>query len=278
MSRLFEAAVIAASYAKFRPQPPATVIAHVIKYVKEGLLTEHPIDLSLAVDIGCGSGQCTNFLAPHFTTVHGFDTSANQIKHAKENNSFANVLYDVADGHSLPVMDNSVDLVTCCQSFHWLDTNIFYPELNRILKRNGVVALITYEMPFVVLNATHKTGEQDMTRQLIRSFYGHSKIKSYWAAKERCLVDTAYKTVVLPFPNQMRIDDTLISEGVSASSIVGYINSWSAFQSLKDKNAKEADEFIDEFKKVSTDMCGGDLDADCFSLEYPFHLVMARKK
>ncbi len=175
--------------------------------------------------------------------------------------------------------DNSVDLVTCSQSFHWLDTKVFYPELNRVLKKNGVIALITYEMPFLSLNSTHNVNRKDKSdiiRQLIRSFYGHSKIKSYWAAKERSLVDTAFKTVVLPFPNQIRIDDTLINEGVSASSIVGYIYSWSAFHTLKDKNATEADEFIDEFKKIAKEICG-DLEADCFSLEFPFHLLMARK-
>lgn len=57
MSRLFEAAVLAASYAKFRPQPPASVISRVINYVKESLLAEQPNDLNLAVDVGCGSGQ-----------------------------------------------------------------------------------------------------------------------------------------------------------------------------------------------------------------------------
>lgn len=57
MSRLFDAAVLAASYAKFRPQPPPTVISRVINYVKESLLAKEPIDLSLAVDVGCGSGQ-----------------------------------------------------------------------------------------------------------------------------------------------------------------------------------------------------------------------------
>lgn len=222
------------------------------------------------------SSQCTKLLAGHFTRIQGFDTSANQIKHAKENNSFSNISYGIADGHTLPVEDDSVDLVTCSQSFHWLDTNIFYPELNRILKKNGVAALITYEMPFVKLNTPKPTNNSNITRQLIRNFYGHSRIKSYWAAKERYLVDTAFKSVVLPFPNQIRFDDTLVSEGVSASAIVGYIYSWSAFHSLKDKNPKEADEFIDEFNKIAKEICG-DLDADCFSLEFPFHLVMARK-
>lgn len=218
-------------------------------------------------------------MATHFATVRGFDTSANQIKHANENNSFANVSYDIADGHTLPVDDNSVDLVTCSQSFHWLDTKLFYPELSRILRKDGVVALITYEMPFLALNTSQSRNAKDesnMTRQLIRNFYGHSKIKSYWALKERHLVDTAFKSVVLPFPNQIRFDDTLINDGVSASAIVGYIDSWSAFHTLKDQNAMHADEFIDEFNKIAKDICG-DLDANCFSLEYPFHLIMARK-
>lgn len=57
MSRLFDGAVLAASYAKFRPIPPPNVISRVIDYVKESLLADHPIDLSLAVDVGCGSGQ-----------------------------------------------------------------------------------------------------------------------------------------------------------------------------------------------------------------------------
>lgn len=54
MSRLFDAAVLTASYAKFRPQPPPSVISRIIQYVKESLLADH---LSLAVDVGCGSGQ-----------------------------------------------------------------------------------------------------------------------------------------------------------------------------------------------------------------------------
>lgn len=217
-------------------------------------------------------------MAAHFETVRGYDTSANQIKHAKENNSFSNIIYDIADGHTIPVNGNSVDLVTCSQSFHWLDTKTFYLELKRILKKNGVVALITYEMPFLTLSPTKSLNgmnNNDVVRQLIRNFYGHSKIKSYWASKERYLVDTAYKSVVLPYPNQIRVDDTLINEGVSAADIIGYIYSWSAFQALKDKDPRVANEFIDEFNAIAKDICG-DLKVNCFNLEFRFHLIMAR--
>lgn len=62
MSRLFEAANLAASYAKFRPQPPPSTISRIINYVKEGLSAEPPINLKLAVDVGCGSGQVQEIL------------------------------------------------------------------------------------------------------------------------------------------------------------------------------------------------------------------------
>lgn len=221
--------------------------------------------------------QCTKLLAKHFTTVLGFDTSANQIKHANESNAFDNVSYDIADGHTIPVSDGSVDLVTCSQSFHWLDTSKFYPELNRILRRNGVIALISYEMPYVILSGeAQKSNESDVARQLIRTFYAHPKIKPYWSAKERHLVDTGLKTVTLEIPNQIRISDNLLNDGVSATSIVGYIHSWSAYQLLREQNPNEADAFIDEFNKTAEQICG-DLDANCFSVEFPFHLLMARK-
>lgn len=170
-------------------------------------------------------------------------------------------------------------MVTLAQSFHWLDTAIFYPELNRILKRNGVVAVISYEMPFLALNERKSVARKDHSdaiRQLIRRFYGHSKLKPHWAAKERYVVDTALRTVVLPFSNQIRIEDSLVNDGVSASSIVGYIHSWSAFQLLKEKSSREADAFIDEFNCSAKEICGH-LDADCFSLEFPFNLLMAKK-
>ena len=37
---------------------------------------------SLAVDVGCGSGQATSLLAPHFSAVRAFDVSAAQVAQA----------------------------------------------------------------------------------------------------------------------------------------------------------------------------------------------------
>lgn len=47
----------------------------------------------LVVDVGCGSGQGTRFLAEHFKKVVGTDISEAQIQEAREAPSLPNVSY-----------------------------------------------------------------------------------------------------------------------------------------------------------------------------------------
>ena len=46
---------------------------------------------ALAVDVGCGSGQSTTILAPHFDKVVGLDISAAQIDEANKKEKPGNV-------------------------------------------------------------------------------------------------------------------------------------------------------------------------------------------
>ncbi len=49
--------------------------------------------LDLAVDVGCGSGQGTELLAPHFLTVVGIDVSPAQLEIASAKEHASNVCY-----------------------------------------------------------------------------------------------------------------------------------------------------------------------------------------
>ena len=55
--RYFENEQQTKAYAKFRPNPPDSLIGHVISKTKKN---------KFALDIGCGSGQMTKQLAPFF--------------------------------------------------------------------------------------------------------------------------------------------------------------------------------------------------------------------
>lgn len=178
----------------------------------------------------------------------------------------------MAGGEKLPLDENSTDLVTCAQSFHWLDESAFYKELDRVLKPNGVIALLTYEMPFVHL----PDNKSESVRQLMRNFYHHRYLKTMWSRKERDLVDSAYETVQLPYPDQVRINDSVINDQVSGADMAGYITSWSGFNSLREKEADKSKELLAEFEKAVLQLTG-DFNTNCFSIEFPFHLLMARK-
>ena len=55
-------------------------------------------------------------------------------------------LHRVGFAEALPNKDLSVDLVTACQSVHWLDFDKFYSEVDRVLKPRGVLAIYGYHL------------------------------------------------------------------------------------------------------------------------------------
>ena len=50
-------------------------------------------ELDLAVDVGCGPGESTEILQPHFKRILGLDYSQSMIENAKKHNPFSNVEY-----------------------------------------------------------------------------------------------------------------------------------------------------------------------------------------
>ena len=49
-----------------------------------------------------------------------------------------------AKAEELPLEDESVSLVTCATSIHWLDQEKFYRECDRVLIPGGVIAVYCY--------------------------------------------------------------------------------------------------------------------------------------
>ncbi|XP_069497380.1 uncharacterized protein [Ambystoma mexicanum] len=98
----------------------------------------------LAVDVGCGTGQSTRVLAPHFQKVVGVDISEAQIGEAKEISGPPNISYFVCFAENLPFNDASVDLILASAAVHWFNIEKFMKEVNRVLKPTGCVALMSY--------------------------------------------------------------------------------------------------------------------------------------
>lgn len=102
------------------------------------------------VELGAGTGRLTRLLAPHVGSIRAFDASPAMLDVAREvlvQGGFANWHLEVADHRSLPVADESADLVlggwTICYAALWskgrweADLDAVLAEMGRVLRPGG---------------------------------------------------------------------------------------------------------------------------------------------
>jgi SAM-dependent methyltransferase len=193
-------------YREARPNYPPALFAW--------LAGEAP-DRELAWDVGCGNGQATLALAEHFTRVIGSDPSAAQIGNALPR---ANIEYRVEPAEASSLDEASASLVTVAQALHWLDHARFFPEVKRVLKRDGVFAAWTY--------ADVSTGDTAIDAAKNRLYVDLTG--PYWPP-ERVHVDAAYRTLPFPFTEIATPAFAMIAHW-NVEQLLAYLRSWSATQ------------------------------------------------
>lgn len=196
------------AYARFRPEYPHALADWLARTAPER---------GAALDVGCGNGQLTRLLAPHFRQVTGIDPSADQIAHAAPGDG---IVYRCAPAERLPVPDASQDLVTAAQAAHWFDLPAFYREVRRVGRPGAVLALVSY-------------GVLELAPGLAERFavFYRDEIGPYWPP-ERALVDSGYATIDFPFEEiaapalEIRLDWRL-------PEFLGYVGTWSAVRQAR---------------------------------------------
>lgn len=192
-----------AAYAAHRPDyPPELAAALARACARRG----H------GVDIGCGSGQLTALLAPHFDRVTGIDPSASQIAHATP---APGVTYATGRAEATGLPDGCADLIVAAQAAHWFDLPAFYAEARRIARPGAVLALVSYGVPVIA-----GPGAAAFAR-----FYWHD-IHAHWPPARRH-VETGYRDLPFPFaPLAIAAPD--ITRDWDWAALRGYIDTWSA--------------------------------------------------
>lgn len=101
------------------------------------------------LEIGCGTGKNTSFLAGVGTRVHALDFSEGMIEKAREKVKAENVRFSVADlTQAWPGDDQSYDLIVCNLVLeHIEDLSFIFSEASRVLDTNGIF-LINELHPF----------------------------------------------------------------------------------------------------------------------------------
>lgn len=128
----------AEKYEKYRPTYNKETLSIILKECN--ILPNSDI---LVADIGCGTGKFTELLLDNGFKVYGIDPNDNMRAIAelkfKDNNNFKSI---AATSENTKLEDNSVDLITAAQSFHYFDFEKVKKEFLRVLKPSGKVVLL----------------------------------------------------------------------------------------------------------------------------------------
>jgi ubiquinone/menaquinone biosynthesis C-methylase UbiE len=212
-------------YARFRPQYPKDMIAYIVDFVR---------DKNCALDVATGNGQVANELAAFFHTIYATDISENQLKNAKP---ASNIIYQKQSAEHTEFKDEQFDLIAVAQAIHWFDFDAFYKEVYRILKADGIFAVLGY-------GVFSTNGNSDA---ILRRYY-HEIVGPYWDA-ERKYIDAHYTTIPFPF-EEIKVKQFSNNFEWSFGQLVGYLETWSATQHYKkENNANPIQLIYDELKR-----------------------------
>lgn len=217
--RQFESPTVVQYYSEYRPTYPKQLVEKIFSFS-----ARHGVGNNMAVDLACGSGQSTFELTDRFYRTVGVDISNAQIECAKEKATAlgknTNVEFLVSPASNLPFEDESVDLILCAMAWHWLDPDTLFPEIDRVLKPPGVLAVLSYSCP----RLRHRQCDE-----LFYNFFLNTCVWSYENVKTHIVGH--YRDVKLPYPLAER-HDMLQESKVSLESLSGFVKSWGTYKDL----------------------------------------------
>ncbi|XP_020384554.1 putative methyltransferase DDB_G0268948 [Rhincodon typus] len=239
-SRLFEEREHAALYQRYRLSSPFQIRNLILDYLQR----KKGKPFTLAVDIGCGSGQSTRGLASYFDRVVGIDVSEAQIEEAKKVDGPDNVSYRQGVAEELEFKDGSVDLLTAAAAAHWFDLEKFMKEVDRVLKPKGCLALYCYRVPFEL----HYNACSERLTQVVQQAL--KTLAPYESEKTR-IVRTEYREIfdTITFSDKERVNNIQFKQSVPILWIKGFIESLSYYQAFQKKDPEVAKATLERMER-----------------------------
>src|SRR2546423_7261770 len=112
------------------------------------IVSSHVADqrIKTILDLGCGTGRFSEALRARFDAeVIGIDPSQKMLEQARSKQHDRKIRYETGRGESIPVPDNTIDLIFMSMIFHHFDNpTLAARECRRVLRedRNGGTAFL----------------------------------------------------------------------------------------------------------------------------------------
>lgn len=230
-------------YDKYRPEPPSIVIEILLNYLQK--------DPATVVDLGCGTGLSTFICGEYAKKVIGIEPNLDMINRAKEKLEKRmdgnNVFFQQGISDDLKLESNSIDIVTCSQSFHWMDPASTLEEVARLLKDGGIFAAYDNDWPpsvdWVVENEYIKL--LDKAFKIIDEMPQEEDKAKQWNKSEHLKR--------IKESNKFRYSKEIVfhnKEKSDADRYIGLALSQGALQTVLKKGITELDHDIEEFKQI----------------------------
>lgn len=132
-------------YDQHRPQAPKAVIEILSNYLER--------EAELVMDLGCGTGLSTMIWSGHAGRIIGVEPNDGMRQQALaklRKTDEDKIGFVKGFSNQLEVADESVDVITCSQSFHWMEPVSTLQEAGRVLKPGGIFATYDCDWPPVI--------------------------------------------------------------------------------------------------------------------------------
>lgn len=158
-------------------------------------------------------------------------------------------MLQVGTAENIQEETGSVDLITACESFHWFNKDLFYKEVKRLLKYNGVLALFGYGMRRLRF-ADAKVDDlyQEMNNHITDSNFFNQDIQS--------ITHNFFEDIDLPL-NCVTKSEKFTSESmISGRDLLSLFMTTSTYQQMKANNVDEVNKLMMTFEERLIEYCG----------------------
>jgi len=231
------------------------------------------------LDVGCGSGQATKVLAPHFDQVLGTDISSTQISQAQAANRVDNISYRVARAEDTSLPSGSYQLVIGVSACHWFDLPAFYAEAGRLLTPGGALAMVGHRPALPIFRGEERHDLQQFLATALTTI-DFGKPKEVIAESDRLYLEGySGPRFVSSLTDHKEFRDVFCDMHVTVADLIGFCSTWHSVPLLAAAKGEQASaSFLEGLQIRVLEMLGHGANVESpIVLRFGYYALMSRQ-